>query len=165
MSSPGRKFLLAGRGGLNLTHSEEFQRFLSRYGPAAPYLRGSMKAFAPPRSAGMVRGSGADDDLRRIERAGSFLRHSRPRRCCAHGCDNSTGLACASGRGTAGPAGAYDGALNFVGPGRIIHTAGRRHRAGAWRRELAASWLRRRLGRCAHRVGNQSNATGAGRSP
>src|SRR6478672_2449027 len=47
MSSPGRKFLLAGRGGLNLTHSEEFERFLSRYGPAAPYLRGSIEALPP----------------------------------------------------------------------------------------------------------------------
>ena len=47
MSSPGRKFLLAGRGGLNLTHSEEFERFLSRYGPAAPYLRGAIEALPP----------------------------------------------------------------------------------------------------------------------
>ena len=69
MSSPGRKFLLAGRGGLNLTHSEEFERFLSRYGPAAPYLRGSIEALPARGSAGMVRGSGPDD-LRRIERAG-----------------------------------------------------------------------------------------------
>ena len=32
MASVGRKFLLAGKGGLNLTHSEPFERFLSRYG-------------------------------------------------------------------------------------------------------------------------------------
>lgn len=32
MPSVGRKFLLAGRGGLNLTHSEPFERFLGRYG-------------------------------------------------------------------------------------------------------------------------------------
>jgi predicted flavoprotein YhiN len=31
MPSVGRKFLLAGRGGLNLTHSEEFDKFLPRY--------------------------------------------------------------------------------------------------------------------------------------
>src|SRR5947208_1957375 len=47
MPSPGRKFLLAGRGGLNLTHSEEFERFLTRYGPAAPYLRAAIEAFPP----------------------------------------------------------------------------------------------------------------------
>jgi predicted flavoprotein YhiN len=34
MPSVGRKFLLAGRGGLNLTHSEEFERLLARYGEA-----------------------------------------------------------------------------------------------------------------------------------
>ena len=34
MPSVARKFLLAGRGGLNLTHSEELPRFLARYGAA-----------------------------------------------------------------------------------------------------------------------------------
>ncbi|MGO8952899.1 MAG: NAD(P)/FAD-dependent oxidoreductase [Rhodomicrobium sp.] len=48
MASPGRKFLLAGRGGLNLTHSEDFERFLSRYGAAAPRLRAAIEAFPPP---------------------------------------------------------------------------------------------------------------------
>ena len=32
MPSAGRKFILAGKGGLNLTHSEEYDRFVSRYG-------------------------------------------------------------------------------------------------------------------------------------
>ena len=32
MPSVGRKFLLAGKGGLNLTHSESIERFISRYG-------------------------------------------------------------------------------------------------------------------------------------
>ena len=36
MPSVGRKFLLAGRGGLNLTHSEDLERLLARYGAAAP---------------------------------------------------------------------------------------------------------------------------------
>jgi predicted flavoprotein YhiN len=31
MPSVGRKFLLAGRGGLNLTHSEPLERFITRY--------------------------------------------------------------------------------------------------------------------------------------
>ena len=34
--SVGRKFLLAGKGGLNLTHSEPFQPFLGRFGARAP---------------------------------------------------------------------------------------------------------------------------------
>ena len=37
MPSPGRKFLLAGRGGLNLTHSEALRQFLTRYGAAEPF--------------------------------------------------------------------------------------------------------------------------------
>jgi predicted flavoprotein YhiN len=32
MPSVGRKFLMAGRGGLNLTYSEQFEKFISRYG-------------------------------------------------------------------------------------------------------------------------------------
>jgi hypothetical protein len=47
MASPGRKFLLAGRGGLNLTHSEELEKFLSRYGAAAGRLRAAIEAFPP----------------------------------------------------------------------------------------------------------------------
>ncbi len=47
MPSPGRKFLLAGRGGLNLTHSEDMGRFLSRYGTAEARLRTAIEAFPP----------------------------------------------------------------------------------------------------------------------
>jgi len=47
MPSVGRKFLMAGRGGLNLTHSEDFERFLARYGEAAPRLRPLLEAFRP----------------------------------------------------------------------------------------------------------------------
>ena len=45
--SPARKFLLAGRGGLNLTHSEPLETFLSRYGPAAERLGAAIAAFPP----------------------------------------------------------------------------------------------------------------------
>jgi uncharacterized flavoprotein (TIGR03862 family) len=47
MPSVGRKFLLAGRGGLNLTHSEDLQRLLGRYGAAEPRLRAAIEAFPP----------------------------------------------------------------------------------------------------------------------
>ena len=47
MPTPGRKFLIAGRGGLNLTHSEDLPRFLSRYGKAKPYLRPAIEGFPP----------------------------------------------------------------------------------------------------------------------
>ncbi len=47
MASAGRKFLLAGRGGLNLTHSEGAERFLSRYAEAAPLMVQALRAFPP----------------------------------------------------------------------------------------------------------------------
>ena len=47
MPTPGRKFLMAGRGGLNLTHSEDLPRFLTRYGKAEPFLRPAIEAFSP----------------------------------------------------------------------------------------------------------------------
>ncbi len=45
--SPARKFLLAGRGGLNLTHSEPLEILLSRYGTAAPRLAPAVERFPP----------------------------------------------------------------------------------------------------------------------
>jgi uncharacterized flavoprotein (TIGR03862 family) len=47
MPSVGRKFLLAGRGGLNLTHSEPLADFLARYGAAMPRLREAVEALPP----------------------------------------------------------------------------------------------------------------------
>ncbi len=47
MASIGRKFLLAGRGGLNITHSEELSRFLLRYGEADPRLSAAIENFPP----------------------------------------------------------------------------------------------------------------------
>jgi uncharacterized flavoprotein (TIGR03862 family) len=47
MGSVGRKFLLAGRGGLNLTHSEPLDGFLTRYRPAPPRLMAAIGAFPP----------------------------------------------------------------------------------------------------------------------
>ena len=47
MPSAGRKFLLAGRGGLNLTHSEDLERLLGRYRAATPHLRAAIEAFPP----------------------------------------------------------------------------------------------------------------------
>ena len=47
MPSPGRKFLLAGRGGLNLTHSETLPDFLGRYGAADDRLLRAVEAYDP----------------------------------------------------------------------------------------------------------------------
>jgi len=49
MASVGRKFLLAGRGGLNLTHSEPLKDFLGRYSPPNKQLRAAIEAFPPER--------------------------------------------------------------------------------------------------------------------
>lgn len=45
--SVGRKFLLAGRSGLNLTHAEDREILLGRYGVSAERLRGAIDAFDP----------------------------------------------------------------------------------------------------------------------
>lgn len=45
MPSAGRKFLLAGKGGLNLTHSEPVQRFITRYGARSAQLAPMLASF------------------------------------------------------------------------------------------------------------------------
>lgn len=47
MPSPGRKFLLAGVGGMNLTHAEPHVAFVARYGERAALLRPLLDAFSP----------------------------------------------------------------------------------------------------------------------
>jgi hypothetical protein len=47
MPSLGRKLLMAGRGGLNLTHSEPLAQFMTRYGPAAAHLAPWIEALPP----------------------------------------------------------------------------------------------------------------------
>ncbi len=47
MRTPGRKLLIAGRGGLNLTHSEPLPLFLDRYGDRRDWLAAAIEGFAP----------------------------------------------------------------------------------------------------------------------
>ncbi|GAA0253277.1 hypothetical protein LNAOJCKE_2829 [Methylorubrum aminovorans] len=47
MPSVGRKLLIAGRGGLNLTHSEPMPDFLERYAPVDPRLPAAVEAYPP----------------------------------------------------------------------------------------------------------------------
>ncbi|MCL5059142.1 MAG: TIGR03862 family flavoprotein [Candidatus Thermoplasmatota archaeon] len=47
MPSVGRKFLLAGMGGMNITHSEPFGAFVSRYGARAAAIKPLLEAFPP----------------------------------------------------------------------------------------------------------------------
>lgn len=60
MPSPARKFLLAGRGGLNLTHSEALPAFLDRYGDDAADVRAAVEAFPPQDLIAWANGLGAD---------------------------------------------------------------------------------------------------------
>ena len=47
MPSVGRKFLMAGRGGLNLTHAEPFPALVSRYGDRQAQVSPWLDAFSP----------------------------------------------------------------------------------------------------------------------
>ena len=47
MPTAGRKFLMAGRSGLNITHSEDFARFVARYGASVDWLRPMLETFSP----------------------------------------------------------------------------------------------------------------------
>jgi uncharacterized flavoprotein (TIGR03862 family) len=47
MPSPARKLLMAGVGGLNLTHSEPLETLLDQYGPAREHLAPAIRAFPP----------------------------------------------------------------------------------------------------------------------
>jgi uncharacterized flavoprotein (TIGR03862 family) len=60
MASVGRKFLLAGKGGLNLTHSDPSDLFLSRYGTHQAQLAPLLKAFGPAKLREWVRGFGIE---------------------------------------------------------------------------------------------------------
>jgi uncharacterized flavoprotein (TIGR03862 family) len=60
MPSVGRKFLLAGRGGLNLSHSEDFARFLTHFGARGADLHAALAAFAPDAVRQWAAGLGID---------------------------------------------------------------------------------------------------------
>ena len=60
MPSVGRKFLLAGRGGLNLTHSEDPASFLSRYGERREEVGKWLADFGPQQLRDWARGLGVE---------------------------------------------------------------------------------------------------------
>ncbi len=60
MPSVGRKFLLAGRGGMNITHGEPFAHFVTRYGAREPQLRAMLAEFGPDQVRAWVHGLGVD---------------------------------------------------------------------------------------------------------
>lgn len=60
MPSVGRKFLLAGRGGLNLTHSEPSERFSRRYGERSEAVAGWLQRLDAPALRDWAHGLGVD---------------------------------------------------------------------------------------------------------
>jgi uncharacterized flavoprotein (TIGR03862 family) len=60
MPSVGRKFLMAGKGGLNLTHSEPPEAFLSRYGARRAHLAPLLAGFGPDALRAWARGLGVE---------------------------------------------------------------------------------------------------------
>lgn len=59
-SSAGRKFLVAGHGGLNLTHSEQAEPFAARYGNNAEIFRKLLAVFSPGDLRAWLRGLGVE---------------------------------------------------------------------------------------------------------
>jgi uncharacterized flavoprotein (TIGR03862 family) len=60
MATVGRKFLVAGKGGLNLTHSEPSEKFLTRYGTRRVQIEPLLASFGPDALRAWARGLGID---------------------------------------------------------------------------------------------------------
>lgn len=60
MPSVGRKFLLAGRGGMNITHAEPYSQFVTRYGASTAPLLPMLDAFGPQAVRDWVHGLGLE---------------------------------------------------------------------------------------------------------
>ena len=60
MASVGRKFLLAGKGGMNITHAEPYGDFVNRYGPRSAQVRPWLDAFDPAALRAWIHGLGVD---------------------------------------------------------------------------------------------------------
>lgn len=60
MPSLGRKFLMAGKGGLNLTHSEPFDKFVTRYGLRRDCIEPMLRRFTPDDVRAWARGLGIE---------------------------------------------------------------------------------------------------------
>ena len=60
MPSVGRKFLLAGKGGMNLTHSESADRFSERYGARRAQIEALLRGFGAPELRAWAQGLGIE---------------------------------------------------------------------------------------------------------
>jgi uncharacterized flavoprotein (TIGR03862 family) len=60
MPSPGRKFLMAGKGGMNITHAEPLADFVGRYGSRQAILEPLLQRFGPQQLREWIHGLGID---------------------------------------------------------------------------------------------------------
>jgi len=60
MPSVGRKFLMAGKSGLNLTHSEPFEQFVGRYGSRRKWIEPMLKEFGADELRNWAQGLGIE---------------------------------------------------------------------------------------------------------
>jgi len=60
MPSVGRKFLMAGKGGMNITHAEPMPSFLDRYGARREYIKPLLETFSPDALIEWIHGLGID---------------------------------------------------------------------------------------------------------
>ncbi|WP_460273094.1 TIGR03862 family flavoprotein [Celeribacter sp. ULVN23_4] len=58
--SPARKFLMAGKSGLNLTKDDPLDRFLTAYAPLHPVLQSALEAFGPQETISWAEGLGQE---------------------------------------------------------------------------------------------------------
>ena len=60
MPSPGRKFLMAGKGGMNITHAEPLADFIGRYGSRQAVIEPLLKRFGPQQLREWIHGLGIE---------------------------------------------------------------------------------------------------------
>lgn len=149
MPSVARKFLIAGRGGLNLTHSEAFDTFLARYGDAQAGLRPMLEAFAPRDLIAWAEGLGQPTFVGSSGRVFPKAMKASPllrawlARLAANGVEIRTRTHWAGWRGDGALRLLRDGAEDFVAPRATLLALGgaswpKLGSDGSWRELLAA---------------------------
>jgi uncharacterized flavoprotein (TIGR03862 family) len=78
MASVGRKFLVAGRGGLNLTHAERREDFLGRYGEPRERWRALLEDFSPEDLRTWAAGLGVETFVGTSRRVFPVGKHAAP---------------------------------------------------------------------------------------
>ena len=151
MPSVGRKFLLAGKGGLNLTHAEDFEAFVARYGARRhARSRRCCAASAPQQLRDWAAGLGIDTfvgssgrvfptDMKAAPLLRAWLHRLRAQGVQLPHAASLAGLGRRRRRGA-------HSALRFDTPQGESVVTGRCGGAGAGRRQLVAAGFGRRLG-------------------